>query len=141
MLDFIGEKWAKNKDKLKARLANTPQEEYDEYVTLLKIAIEEVLNDEEKKFDTADIETKRFGYYQGDYLFVFHEEDDFYPELWEYYYTTVAYGSCSCCDTLQHITDIDGDYWGLPNEKQLNGYMTLCLHMLQRIKKFDDSED
>lgn len=144
MLDFIIEKWAKNKDKLRERLANTPQEKYASYFWLLKIAIEEVLNGDSEyyeKFDTTDIETRRFGDYQGDYLFIFHEKDDYYPDIWEYYYTTVAYGSCSCCDTLEHILCCDGDDKGLPNEKQLNGYMTLCLHMLQRIKQFDDSED
>lgn len=41
------------------------------------------------------------------------------------------YGSCSGCDTLLSISQYD---WGLPTDEKVEEYMTLCLHLVQRMK-------
>lgn len=144
MLDFIGKKWAKNKDKLRERLANTPQIGYDSYLKLLSIALDEIVNDEKvedwrgrKPLQTKDIVEINFGDYQGTQILVFHK-NTYQPDASETYYTVVEYGSCSGCDTLLAISEYEE---GLPSEGQINDYMTLCLHMLQRIHQFDDGGD
>jgi hypothetical protein len=43
----------------------------------------------------------------------------------------VGYGSCSGCDTLQGISDYSH---AAPNEKQIDDYMTLALHIVQGFK-------
>jgi hypothetical protein len=49
-----------------------------------------------------------------------------------YWATKVYYGSCSGCDTLQHILAYSEESF---NEQQINDLMTLSLHMLQRMKE------
>ena len=47
------------------------------------------------------------------------------------------YGSCSGCDTLLGINEYED---GLPNEEQVKDYMTLCLHLIQKLKPLTDTE-
>lgn len=70
------------------------------------------------------------GNYQGTLLFII-PKDMYQPSADEYVITTVSYGSCSGCDTLLNISGYEE---GIPNEQQLKDYMTLCLHLLQRMK-------
>ena len=44
--------------------------------------------------------------------------------------TTNDYGSCSGCDTLLSISGYDTEF---PSEEQVNEYMTLSLHLVQRM--------
>jgi hypothetical protein len=55
----------------------------------------------------------------------------------DYVMTHNFYGSCSGCDTLQSINSYSED---LPNQSQLDGYMTLCLHLVQRMKRLSGDE-
>ena len=43
--------------------------------------------------------------------------------------------SCSACDTLESIKDYSGDP---PTSSQVNGYMTLALHIIQGMKKMGE---
>lgn len=70
------------------------------------------------------------GDYQGTLLFVI-ASDGYQPD--DYWFVKVSYGSCSGCDTLEHIHS-DGDYGEPPNEAQLDQYMTLALHVVQGLK-------
>ena len=142
MVDWIIKKWEQNKSKLRERLARTPQEEYDQYLKLLKIVLDEIVNNEKpdkdygfcyKTISTKDIQQIDYGDYQGTLIFVFHQ-NTYKPDKNETFYTVVDYGSCSVCDTLMGISDYD---CGSPTEKQLNDYMTLCLHLVQNIKCFE----
>ena len=61
-------------------------------------------------------------------------EDTYQPSEYEYLLTYQHYGSCSGCDTLQHITDYLGK-GGKPNEKQVDAYMTLCKDIVTNMIK------
>lgn len=71
------------------------------------------------------------GDYQGTLVFVIaaygHQPAD-------YWYCRISYGSCSGCDTLEQIRCYDD---GKPIEYQVKQYMTLALHVVQRLKKMD----
>ena len=74
------------------------------------------------------------GDYQGTILFLIPAKV-YQPSENNYWYTAVDYGSCSGCDTLQGICNFSN---GLPNEKQIEALWTLCLHMMQKMKKLVD---
>ena len=131
--------WEKNKDKLKDYLANTSQTEYGEYESLVKLIFDLVINPEididtiwhhNSRFATDDITVIDHGDYQGSLIFILHR-NRYQPCVTDYVYTSVEYGSCSCCDTLQSIYDPWNTPDGRPSQKQLDDYMTLCLHLLQ----------
>ena len=105
--------------------------------------VEKILNGEKtmqyswQKINTKDIKEIDFGSYQGTLIFVF-SNDVSQPGLGETYYTSVDYGSCSGCDTLQGIS-CSNYTWEFPTESQVNDYMTLCLHLLENTHSFRES--
>jgi len=52
----------------------------------------------------------------------------------DYWYCRISYGSCSGCDTLEGIRKYSEEK---PTEEQVSDYMTLALHVVQRLKKMD----
>ena len=68
------------------------------------------------------------GNYKGTLVFVV-AENGYQPS--EYWYVKVSYGSCSGCDTLEGIRGYSGP---APTEGQIDGYMTLALHVVQGLK-------
>ena len=127
--------WKKRKGELEAFIKSTPQKEYDEYIKLVKLIVEVIINQEfeewEFKFDKDKIHEIDDGDYQGTLVFLI-PEDAYQPH--KYIITSVCYGSCSCCDTLQGIQGYED---GFPTEKQVDGYMELCLHLLQKMHTYD----
>lgn len=82
-------------------------------------------------FDVERLTKIDDGDYQGTLLFlcpiaVYQPGED------DYWYVPVSYGSCSGCDTLQAICAYEDN---LPTEEQVRDYMTLALHIVQKIKK------
>ena len=73
------------------------------------------------------------GSYQGTLLFIIGA-DTWADDFW---YVKVAYGSCSGCDTLESIRGYSDEP---PTEQQLDDYMTLALHIVQRMKYMGDDE-
>ena len=73
------------------------------------------------------------GHYQGTLVYVIGAQG-YQPD--DYWFVKVNYGSCSGCDTLQGIKE---SYWGEdgPSEQQLDDYMTLALHIVQRLKEMN----
>jgi hypothetical protein len=68
------------------------------------------------------------GDYQGTLVYIIASKG-YQPS--NYWSVKVSYGSCSGCDTLQRILD----YGREPlNEDQLDGLMTLALHIVQGIR-------
>ena len=128
-------KWEERKDLLEEYFQKNVQAEYGSYKKILEAMLELVLRfeDDDKFNDGFDYEAITEidnGDYQGTFIFVFHVES-YQPEVDRYYFTSVEYGSCSGCDTLQAVCDYED---GLPTEEQVQSYMTLALHMLQKIK-------
>lgn len=78
------------------------------------------------------------GDYQGTQIFVI-PLDTYQPNVTDYIVTNTYYGSCSGCDTLKSINSYDYDE--LPNEEQIEDYMQLALHLLQKCKWLYNKEE
>lgn len=121
-----------NKQWLRDRLFFHPAE-YLELVRMLVSLFNEVGG---AGLDKANIHVIDNGDYQGVQLFLI-PKDEYQPS--EYLMTTVSYGSCSVCDTLQRIRDAGDD---TVSEAQKDLYITLMLHLTQRLVeiKHEDME-
>lgn len=133
--------WEKNKDKLEEYFRTTKQDEYGNYEDLVKLLFDIVINpsieSDYYRFDTENILVIDDGDYQGTQVFILHR-DQYQPSVEDYVYTNTYYGSCSYCDTLQGIQDYG---WNkMPSESQVNDYMDLCLHLLQKCHYMIDEE-
>ena len=140
--------WDKNKDKLKEYIKTHDQDEYDSYKDLVKLLFDIVINPEAEhwrdddncrfwhRFDTNNIHEIDDGDYQGSLIFLLYG-DSYQPSPSDYVYTSVYYGSCSGCDTLLGINDYVG---GLPSDEQVDDYMTLLLHLLQKCHCMNETE-
>ena len=73
------------------------------------------------------------GEYQGNQIFILCS-NVYQPELTDYIFTSVAYGSCSGCDTFQAIQESED------KAERVKDYMTLALHMVQETKSFNTNE-
>ncbi|RHE72389.1 hypothetical protein DW722_07000 [Mediterraneibacter gnavus] len=133
--------WEKNKDKLEEYFRKTRQEEYGNYEDLVKLLFDIVINPsiecDHYRLDTENILVIDDGDYQGTQVFILHR-DQYQPSVEDYVYTNTYYGSCSGCDTLLSINEYED---GLPSESQVNDYMDLCLHLLQRCHYMIDEEE
>lgn len=133
--------WEKNKDKLEEYFRKTRQEEYGNYEDLVKLLFDIVINPsiecDHYRLDTENILVIDDGDYQGTQVFILHR-DQYQPSVEDYVYTNTYYGSCSGCDTLLSINKYED---GLPSESQVNDYMDLCLHLLQRCHYMIDEEE
>jgi len=135
MIKDIVKQWENNKGKLEEYFRTTEQKDYSEYEDILIATFKYVLTG--KKYNTKRLTIVDDGEYQGMRIFII-PMDTYQPYIDEYLFTYVDYGSCSGCDTLQAISDYED---GLPNEGQIKDYMTLAMHMVQRMKKWGDMED
>ena len=144
MIQWLSEKWYRNQYKLRKYFRETPQIQYGNYTTIWKKVLEYIINidteDDGDKFNTQDITVIDDGSFFGTLIFIVHRQDGMEPDMEDYILTKIQYGSCSVCDTLQHIqTENDnGDIDDLPNETQLNDYMLLALHMIQNARWLSD---
>ena len=133
--------WEKNKDKLEEYFRKTRQEEYGNYEDLVKLLFDIVINPsiecDHYRLDTENILVIDDGDYQGTQVFILHR-DQYQPSVEDYVCTNTYYGSCSGCDTLLSINEYED---GLPSESQVNDYMDLCLHLLQRCHYMIDEEE
>lgn len=140
--DFV-KAWDLNKNKLEEYIRTHKQEDYYGYKLLVKLLFDVVINptmeDYWDMFDTEYIKVIDDGDYQGTLIFVLHK-DHYQPCVEDYVYTSVGYGSCSCCDTLQGITAYDWER-DLPNEAQIKDYMTLLLHLLQQCHRMGECDE
>lgn len=140
--EFVNQ-WDKNKKVLEEYFRTHKQEEYDEYSKIVKLLIQYVLNEglkgdcDEIKINPDTLTEIDFGDYQGTLIYIF-AQDTYQPSTNDTFYTSVEYGSCSGCDTLQAIQGYCLEEF--PNEKQVEGYMKLSLDILQRINRFKDYE-
>jgi hypothetical protein len=73
------------------------------------------------------------GSFQGTEIYILCS-NTYQPELTDYIFTSVAYGSCSACDTFQSIEMLQD------KAERVKDYMTLALHMVQETKSFNTNE-
>lgn len=111
----------------------------DSYVGIVKATIAAITSEEDYDDDDLNLDPTRItvidhGDYQGTILFVIAAKGYQPSRFWT---VDISYGSCSYCDTFQAITDNDSrDYDDRehPTETQANEYLTLALHIVQRIR-------
>ena len=129
MIKKLTKRFQDNKHKLKAKYQ---EERPDDYEDIVRDVIELVAGDDAYDVPDPDRITRiDEGHYQGTLVFVIGEKG-YQPH--GYYYVRVWYGSCSGCDTFLAIRG-----WGDEvTEDEVDGYMTLALHIAQRLKKMDD---
>lgn len=139
----IIERWEENKAKLEEYFKTTKQSEYSNYrdivVKLFELVIVDVRNNYSgtDSFDVSKITVIDDGEYQGTQIFLI-PKDTYQPSVEDYIVTNTYYGSCSGCDTLQSISSYSYD--DLPTEVQVVEYMTLALHLVQKMKFLSDGE-
>lgn len=121
----IIEKWENRKNKLKEWFEEneTPSSYKEIFEKILELIITE---DDFNQFNLEKITVIDDGDYQGTQIFIAFLEA-YQPSVEDYIMTSVYYGSCSGCDTLQSIY-----YSGEQN--RVNDLMTLSLHMIQKMK-------
>ena len=128
--------WEKNKDNLKDFIRNTSKYEYNTYKSLVKLIVDKIINTDNSKesikYDSSNITVIDDGDFQGTQIFIIPAKV-YQPLPTEYLVTYANYMSCELCDLLQGIIySNEEDYL---NEQQINDIMTLCLHLVQRMKK------
>ena len=129
MIKEIIEKWDKNKHLLERHIEeNTEFYRYCNYSGILKSVLKHVLENEYENVTEIDD-----GDYQGTLIFLFHR-NRYQPSEQDYIVTTVSYGSCSYCDTLQSAQDND-------DGQLVKDIMTLALHLVQNMKHLYTRED
>lgn len=134
MITEIIKQWDERKHLLEQYFSQTDQDEYSSYADIVKKIFEYVIISSNEYSNTGfDIKKMRViddGNYQGTQIFII-PKDTYQPDMDDYIMTHTYYGSCSGCDTLQSICSYDD---GLPTEEQVKEYMTLALHLIQKMK-------
>jgi len=129
ILNYV-KQWEERKHLLEQWLTkNEPNSYQFIYETLFRLVI--------TRSERGELEWdwKRFrkfddGTFQGNQIFILCS-NVYQPELTDYIFTSVAYGSCSACDTFQWIEMLQD------KEERVKQYMTLALHMVQETKSFN----
>jgi hypothetical protein len=104
-----------------------------EYSDIVKAVIEVVRGEDEYNFpDPERIHIIDDGNNFGTLVFVIADGSS-HPST--YWYVKIAYGSCSGCDTLESIQYCRDEP---PDDSQVEGYMTLALHIVQGLKEMGD---
>jgi hypothetical protein len=139
MIKEVIKQWDENKHKLEEYFRTTKQEEYSgSYKSILQKIIELVVTekDDYNKYDATKITVVNDGDYQGTQIFLI-PTDTYQPGIEDYLITHTYYGSCSGCDTLKAISSYEDD---LPTDEQVKEYMTLALHLVQKMKRITDAD-
>jgi hypothetical protein len=130
--------WDMNQKKVREWIATVKNDEFS-YEVLLKNTIRILFEEADDFYRVPDynrITEIDHGHYQGTLVFIIGSTG-YQPGVEDYWYTSVYYGSCSGCDTLQGISKYSGN---LPDDDQIEQYWTLCLHMIQRMKRLTNGD-
>lgn len=137
--EFI-KKWDSRKDFLREHLETCKGEDIT-YSYLVEKIFKIVINDSDrygyKNFDTEKMIVIDHGDYQGTLIFIIPAKT-YQPSIEDYVVTHNYYGSCSGCDTLMWILEYEDGYL---SESQIDELMTLCLHLVQKMKFLGDDGD
>jgi hypothetical protein len=130
MIQAFVDKFMACKPILRNRFRHKPPEDYKDLVVRVVSLFHDV-----DKYHTPD--AKRVheicdGSYQGTLVYVIAEQG-YSPDI--YWYVQVSYGSCSSCDTLEHIKSRINE---TPSEECLDEFMTLALHIVQGLRQMSD---
>jgi hypothetical protein len=137
MIKEFVKQWDERKHLLEEWLKeNQPSNYEDIYKKLFELVVTQP-NSYNDSWDWERFEIIDDGDWQGNRIFILCN-DCYQPNLDDYIFTEVSYGSCSGCDTFQHIQDLGGWDSDKNTDEQVNQYMTLALHMVQETKTFKE---
>lgn len=125
-LKFI-KQWEANKNKLKKYFKNNKQYEYNSYEEIIRLILRLCLTGYDWNYHIQSLKDDDNGH--GYTLFIASTKNGLIKAI-----THNSYGTCSGCDTLLKISEYKTGY---PTKEQVNEYMTLALHLVQRMKKID----
>ena len=121
-----------NKDELRKVFETSHPDDYHDIVkVVIELLYQENEDSHEPTPDPGRIHEIDDGDYQGTLVFVI-AETGYQPN--DYWAVKVDYGSCSCCDTFQSIRYSESGSNDKPTAQQVDDYMTLALHIIQRMK-------
>jgi hypothetical protein len=134
ILEYV-KQWEENKGLLQKSFEDNLPESYEDiYKRLFQLVVTNPTFRYSKEWNWKTYRLIDDGDYQGHQIFVL-ASNVYQPSLWDYIFTDVSYGSCSGCDTFEHIK-----YSGKSKEEQVKEFMTLALHMVQETKTFNSKE-
>lgn len=128
MIKKFVKKFEEKKEVLKAIFR---EEHPDSYLEIVKNLVKTIAEGE-NEYDTMNPEhiyEIDDGDYQGTKLYII-SAGGYPPNI--YYTTNTYYGSCPGCDTLQSIRCYSNNK---PTKEQVKDYMTLALHLVQKLKE------
>lgn len=137
MVKKVIAKWDKNKGKLEDWFKAAHPESYKAIVEKIFELVINDSDDEWENFDVSKMTVIDNGDYQGTQIFIV-PKDTYQPSAGDYLVTDTYYGSCSGCDTLEGIRSYDDS---APSESQTKDYMTLALHLVQKIRWLSAEEE
>lgn len=102
------------------------------YKTLVEMTIKAISKEDDYGYpDHNRVHELDDGDYQGTLVYVI-AANGYQPN--DYWYVKIYYGSCSGCDTIEAIRDYSDEM----TEQKVNDYFTLCLHIVQGLKKMGE---
>lgn len=131
MIKPIIKQWDANKHKLEKYFETTKQKDYNSYEKIVVKLFELVI----EGFDIPKMTVINHGTYHGTEIFIIPRKV-YQPDIEDYLITDNYYGSCSGDDTLLGILDYEE---GIPTAEQVQEYMTLALHLTQKMRWLKES--
>lgn len=139
MIQQFVKQWEANKHKLETHFKVYPPKEYTDIVkALFRLIITTVYKSESDNdqygIDIDALTLLNHGSFCGTLIYIIPLKT-YYPDRGEYIVTSVDYGSCSHCDTFERVMqDFYYEKTEVLTKKQLEGLMTLALHIVQETK-------
>ena len=133
ILNYV-KQWEERKHLLEQWLNENEPNSYESiYEMLFNLVVTKPNDDEYSEWDWGRFVKIDDGTFQGNEIYILCS-NEYQPSLTDYIFTSVAYGSCSVCDTFQSIEMLED------KAERVKQYMTLALHMVQETKSFKDNE-
>lgn len=128
MIDEFVKIWDENKDVLREQFSQKHPNSYHDLVKSVIMMLSNSMNAYDKP-DPERITVVNDGQYHGTLIFVIGASN---YEPSRYWVVKINYGSCSGCDILESIRHYGSNP---PSGQQVDDYMTLALHVIQRLKE------
>ena len=134
MIKAFTDAWLANQSVLREKFA---AKHPDNYMAVVRAVVEILANadDHGDNPDPRRIHEIDDGGYNGALAYVIGASG---YERRRYWCVKIRYGTCSQCDTLKGIHDLNDLSDGPPNEEQVRDYMTLAMHIVQGLREMDD---
>ncbi len=132
ILNYV-KQWEERKHLLEQWLNENEPNSYESiYEMLFNLVVTKPNDDEYSEWDWGRFVKIDDGTFQGNEIYILCS-NEYQPSLTDYIFTSVAYGSCTVCDTFQSIEMLED------KAERVKQYMTLALHMVQETKSFKDN--